>query len=264
MRIYHFTLIFAVFAVMMLSMAAFSIEEALDDDMRRENLGLLLDRASESAADILKEAHVSGVYGLRDLAVDAFYDSLAAGLGLADGTPARTMLRLYVPVIVVTDGDVMYVCYDEYESAPNGYGVLERKWSDAIDRDASALEETLEYYCCRHNIVAERAGITYSFNIPETEGGMYLRSGEGAGFFVLFQGYPSERADGKTYNFSSFAGTGIDDADRFFINVEGEGYASERFFHREGCGFLSEESIMFGSKKKCALYGAYECPECGD
>ena len=31
MRIYHFTLIFAVFAVMMLSMAAFSIEEALDD-----------------------------------------------------------------------------------------------------------------------------------------------------------------------------------------------------------------------------------------
>ena len=264
MRIYHFTLIFAVFAVMMLSMAAFSIEEALDDDRRRENLDLLLDRASESAAEILKEAHVSGVYGLRDLAVDVFYDSLAAGLGLPDGTPARTMLRIYVPVIVVTDGDAMFVCYDDYESAPDGHEVLARKWSDAIDRDASSLEETLEYYCGRHNEVAERAGITYGFNTPEAEGGLYLRSGAGAGFFVLFQGYPSEMADGKTYNCSSFAGTGIDDADRFFINLRGEGYASERFFHREGCRLLSEESIMFGSKKKCALYGAYECPECGD
>ena len=264
MRIYHFTLIFAVFAVIMLAMAAFSIEETLDEERRADNLDLLLDKASQSAADVLKEAHASGVYGVRDLSVDTFFASLAAGLGLSDGTPALTMLRLYVPVIVVVDGDIMYVCYDEFGRSDDGTSTLVRKWSDPITREHGKFEKCLDYYCNKHNEVAQRAGITYIFNIPETEGGIYLRGNEGAGFFALFQGYPSERSDGKTYNSYSFAGTGIDEAEQFFINLEGEGFSSERYFHRRNCRFLTEESIMFGSKKKCAAFGAFECPECGD
>ncbi len=264
MRIYHFTLIFAAFAVMMLSMTAFSLCESSDEEQRMSNLDLVLDKASESAADVLKEAHSSGVAGVRDLAVDAFYASLSAGLGLADGTPARTLLRMYVPVIAVTDGDILFVCYDDYETADNGNLRLIRKWSDPVARDADSLENCLEYYCNKHNEVAQRAGVVYSFYIPENEGGLYLRSGEGAGFFALLQGYPSERSGGRVFTGFSFAGTGIDDADMFYINMHGEGFASGRFFHRKGCMYLSEESIMFGSKKKCAGYGAFECPECGD
>ena len=264
MRIYHFTLIFAAFAVMMLSITAFSLGESFAEEQGRSNLDLVLDRASESAADVLKEAHSSGIAGVRDLAVDAFYASLSAGLGLSDGTPALTLLRMYVPVIAVTDGDVLYVCFDDYETADDGTTGLIRKWSDPIEVNDEGLEECLGYYCNKHNDVARRAGIVYSFFIPETEGGLYLRSGEGAGFFALLQGYPSERSDGSVFTGFSFAGTGIDDADMFFINLHGDELASERFFHRKGCIYLSEESIMFGSKKKCAGYGAFECPECGD
>ena len=264
MRIYHFTLIFTVFALIMFAMTAFSVEERLDEERRSNNLDLLLDKASQSAADVLKEAHASGVYGVRDLAVDTFFASLAAGLGLSDGTPALTMLRLYVPVIVVADESTIFACYDEFGRADNGTATLTRKWSEPISRAECNLEKCLEDYCNRHNEVAQRAGITYEFYLPETEGGLYLRSGEGPGFFALFQGYPSDRSDGKTYNSFSFAGTGIDEAEQFFINLQGEGYASERYFHRKDCRFLTEESIMFGSKKKCAEYGAFECPECGD
>ena len=264
MKIYHFTLIFAVFAVMMLSMTAFSLSESFDEEQGRSNLDLVLDRASESAADVLKEAHSSGIAGVRDVAVDAFYASLSAGLGLSDGTPALTLLRMYVPVIAVTDGDVLYFCYDEYETDDGGTARLVRRWSDQVAANDDGLEKCLGYYCNKHNEVAQRAGIVYSFSIPETEGGLYLRSGEGAGFFALFQGYPSERSDGRVFTGFSFAGTGIDDADMFFINLHGDGFASERFFHRKGCKYLSEVSIMFGSKKKCAGYGAFECPECGD
>ena len=97
MRIYHFSLIFAVFALMMLSAAAVSMEGTEEDEMSRACLDLVLDRASESAAAVLTKAHASGVYGQRDLAVETFFGALSAGLGLADGTPAMTMLRLYVP-----------------------------------------------------------------------------------------------------------------------------------------------------------------------
>ena len=240
MRIYHFTLIFAVLAVMMLSMTAFSLCESFEEEQWMSNMDLVIDKASESAANVLKEAYSSGVAGVRDLAVDAFYASLSAGLGLADGTPALTLLRMYVPFIAVTDGDILWVCYDDYETADDGTVRLLRKWSDPIVSDSDGLEKSLEYYCNKHNEIAQRAGVVYRFSIPDTEGGLYLRSGEGVGFFVLFQGYPSERSGGRVYTGFSFAGTGIDDADMFFINLYGEGYASERFFHRKGCIYLSE------------------------
>lgn len=264
MRIYHFTLIFAVFAMIMLAMTAFSLEETFDEDRRAANIDLLLDKASESAADVLKEAHASGIYGVRDLAVDTFYASLSAGLGLSDSTPALTLLRLYVPVIVVADGDIMFVCYDEFGTADDGTEALARRWSGPIVREECDLEDCLEHYCNKHNETAQRAGIVYEFTIPDTEGGLYLRSGEGAGFFALFQGYPADRYNGEICNSYSFAGTGVDEAEQFFINLRGEGFASERYFHRKDCRFLTEESVMFGSKKKCAEYGAFECPECGD
>ena len=264
MRIYHFTLIFAVFAMIMLAMTAFSLEETFDEDRRAANIDLLLDKASESAADVLKEANASGIYGVRDLAVDTFYASLSAGLGLSDSTPALTLLRLYVPVIVVADGDIMFVCYDEFGTADDGTEALARRWSGPIVREECDLEDCLEHYCNKHNETAQRAGIVYEFTIPDTEGGLYLRSGEGAGFFALFQGYPADRYNGEICNSYSFAGTGVDEAEQFFINLRGEGFASEKYFHRKDCRFLTEESVMFGSKKKCAEYGAFECPECGD
>lgn len=238
------------------------MKQQLDADREKDFLNDCVDRASESAAYILSLAGESGIEGVRDLAVDMFYETLAAGLGMRGETPALTRLRLYVPVIAVTDGMTAYICYDRFEEDKAGRNVLIRGWSEAIDSGSEVLSEQLEYFCNEHNAVAGRAGIKYRFELPDSEGGLFARGSGGTGFYVLFQGYPMERISVGTINCFSFAGTGVKDAEQFFINLSGSGYASERYYHRKGCEYLSGESIMFGSGKDCALNGAYECPEC--
>ena len=262
MRIYHFTIVFAIFAAMMLFLTEVSLKQSADEERDVSFVNEAIDRASVSAADILSLSGASGIIGVRDLAVEAFYEATAAGLGLNEQTLAMTRLRLYVPFIAVTDGKIIYICYDRYETGKDGKKHLIREWSEPVSLDDGELPETLEYYCNLHNEVAKNAGIQYDFRFPQEEGGLFLRGSGGTAFFVLFQGYPVNDTSGKVINRFSFAGTAIRDAEQFFINTEGEGYASALFFHRTGCEYLSDNSIMFESRKECALHGAFECPAC--
>jgi hypothetical protein len=260
MRIYHFTIIFAIFAAMMLYLTEMTMKQNMEEDREIQFFDRVMDRASTSAAQVLALAGTSGIEGVKDLAADTFYEALAAGLGQSGETPSMTKLRLYVPVIAVTDGESVFICYDRFEKEENR-NVLVRAWSEPVAAGADELSELLEYYCNNHNQVAERAGIQYSFVLPESDGGLFARGSGGPGFYALFQGYrPSGFS--SVSNCFSFSGTGVMKAEQFFINVSGNGYSSERYYHRKGCMHLSEESIMFTTGKDCALHGAFECPNC--
>ncbi len=261
MRIYHFTIFFAIFAVMMLSCAGSVIEERMRS---REDIRFLdnsLDEASQNAAKILAGARGGDICSVRDLAVEAFYESLTASLGQTAATPAVNRIRLFVPVILISDGECIYVCYDDLRTGEGGACGFVRCWSEKIDASAQDLSGCLEHYCNLHNEIAKRAGLTYEFNIPDEDGGVFVRGG-GTGFYVLFQGYPVDLSERTVYNRFSFAGTGLIETEQFFINLSGEGFASPMYFHEEGCRYRSEESIMFETRKECALNGAFECPEC--
>ncbi len=260
MRIYHFTIVFALFASMMLHMTEMTMKQKMEEDRETQFFDKVMDRASDSAAQVLALAGASGVEGVMDLAVDTFYETLAAGLGQSGETPSMTKIRLYVPMIAVMDGDSVFVCYDRFEKDEDK-NVLIRGWSEPVAAGSDELSELLEYYCNYHNQVAERAGIRYSFALPGSDGGLFARGSEGTGFFALLQGY---RPGGflKESNCFSFSGTGVIKAEQFFINVSGEGYGAEHYYHRKGCIHLKEESIMFTSGKDCALHGAFECPDC--
>lgn len=260
MKIYHFTIIFSIFAAGMLLLADLTISENM---YVRENIRFLdeiCDRAANAGAGVLAESGKLGVYGVREAAVDTFYKSLAASLNLAGYANSRNSLRLYVPVILVTDEIGTYVCYDDYEKDAYGSTSLVRKWSDNLN--GSDLEDILQYYCTRHNSVAERAGLKYEFTLPPQEGGMYLRGCDGTGFYAVFQGYPV-RGTEEVYNRFSFAGTGLGQVTDYYINLSGTGYASPMYFHRENCPYRSDESRVYNSRSECALAGAFECPECG-
>lgn len=261
MRIYHFTIIFAMFALMILFMAEIKISEQAYIDEDRNALDEACDRAADSAAAVLAKAGSTGLSGVRDAAVDSYYESLAASLAVAGYAGSRNTLRMYVPLIAVTDGNLIYVCYDDYETNSNGTTVLVRKWSGQIEE--GELEDTMQYYCNRHNLIAERAGIRYEFVLPSEDGGMYLRGCEGTGFYALFQGYQINGTKNEYYNRFSFSGTGLEYAAKYYINLEGTGYASPAFFHREDCVYRTEDSIVYTQRRECALAGAYECPECG-
>lgn len=260
MKLYHFTIIFAVFAVLMLLTVNLALSEG---SYMQEDTGFLneaCDRAADAGAAVLAKAGRLGVYGVREAAVDAFYESLAASLDVGGYAGSRMGLSMYVPLIVVKDEDSIYVCYDDYSADADGHTSLVRKWSGNIAGEN--LDEVLEEYCRLHNTVAERAGLNYEFFLPEDDGGMYLRGCEGTGFFVLFQGYPVNGLK-ETFNRFSFAGTGLDFAENYYINLQGTGLASPKYFHRKDCVYRAEESTVYSERRSCALAGAYECPECG-
>lgn len=261
MRIYHFTIIFAVFAAMMLLMLDFTISEHVHIQGDTSFLDEACDRAADAGTAVLAKAGKLGVFGVREAAVEAFYESLAASLNVAGYAGSRANLRMYVPMIVVADKTDMYVCYDEYVETQSGNMSLERKWSENIE--GMRLEEVLQSYCDLHNEVAKRAGVKYEFTLPQDDGGLYLRGGDGTGFYVLFQGFTVEGLESAAYNRFSFAGTGLNTRAEYYINIAGTGFASPLYFHTENCKYRAEESTVYTARRDCALAGAFECPECG-
>ena len=261
LKLYHFTLVFAVFAALMLIMMNLAVSETLAENADRSFLDKTFDRAVDAAAAVLAQASASGIYGVRDEAADAFYESLAAGLGLLGNACSEEQLRLYVPMLLITDGTTVYVCSDEYNDGPVG-SMLTRVWSGAIDASEAEMEELLEFYCSEHNEVARRAGISYTFTVPEEEGGMFLRGSIGLGIYAFLQGYPVNDSTGTVYSRYSFAGAAVREADTYYINLKGEGYESSKYYHSFECGFRSGETAVCRSKKECALCGAGPCPEC--
>lgn len=266
MRIYHFTLIFAVFAVLMLFTANLMISGQYEDSYEERIVDEAFDRAADAAAAILAEAGTDGITGVMDAAAETFYASLASSFAIAGIGTATENLRMYVPVIAVTDGDGIYIRYKAYENGPKGETLTER-WSDRISAKECELERSLRAYCEAHNEVAARAGIKYTFSIPDSDDGLLLRGALGTGFYCIMQGYPLTGVDRngrlKRFNRYSFAGAGIALKERYFINLSGSGYASEMYFHRENCRFRANESISYNTRQECAIAGAYECPICG-
>lgn len=312
MKLYHFTLIFAAVAALMLGTVGLQVGEQYYASADNGFYDEALDRACDAAAGVLKECGERSTTAARDKAVRIFFDSLAASLAISGNVPAVLSLEMYVPVILVTEADGFYV----YASQSDGTGLkghTYRFWSEkhrysyadservyifdsddsllsvSIDEDGQPmsvrlgfgdaalpdnieeirqetivdmLEQQLRISCSEHNRVASELGIEYDFTIPETDGGIYLRTAAGTGFAAFFQGYPIRQSSDEVYSGYSFAGAGVTPKEMFFINIEGEGYSSPQYSHIAGCPYLSDWSVMYTTGKECALAGARECPEC--
>ena len=85
----------------------------------------------------------------------------------------------------------------------------------------SCVEESMAYYTCRHNKIAEQNGITYNFSLPvmsEDDWAPYL---DEVSMFVVFQGYPIGLGEGETYNRVASAGAKVSKNKVYYLEQKG-------------------------------------------
>ncbi len=125
----------------------------------------------------------------------------------------------------------------------------------------SLLEDVMTYYTGRHNSIARRNGITYSFSFPagqEKEWADYL---DDVNLLAVFQGYPYGEDNNYTFNKVTSAGASIIKKPVYYVEQK----SWYLLAHLKGCEKLAQSTAVledvFDSVDECAKIGAY-CCEC--
>ena len=132
MKLYHFTIIFAVFLLAMIVIVEMRVSERNSMASANENTEMAFDNAVDAAVEALSANTADLDDTGRDKAVEAFFTSLYAELGILDEPAAKREMELYVPVIAVTVDDGFYVWYDAVFTDATGLHATERVWSQKI------------------------------------------------------------------------------------------------------------------------------------
>lgn len=271
MKLYHFCIVFAAFFIGVWFLSELSISEDVYMKKVAEHNDRIFDKAVDAAVRSLRGySEQENEYYMKE-AVDSFFESLYADFNILDNPSKREELKLYVPVMAITDNEGIYVYYFDSVNTSEGFETVQRRtekqvfsyyenqapegkcatdfiirftgpgdcrvfdtmnilgnneryfeyhvgediWRGApnvrnyysILEDTGAftekraevmtqgLEDLLEYYCNKHNQIAELNGISYSFVLPDLDGAVYLRAFDGISFIAFFQGYPVTGTD---------------------------------------------------------------------
>lgn len=127
----------------------------------------------------------------------------------------------------------------------------------------SCIEESMAYYCNRHNYIAQQFGITYDFAMPVVDNSEWTRSIDNPGIIVMFQGYPYGYGVNGTYNRFAVAGARIKKNTVYYLEQKDWYY----IYHNVGCPELKKEGIIFLTDPyytilDCVEKGAYACKVC--
>lgn len=333
MKIYHFTLLFAIFFFIAVVLIDISIGQLKSIETQKAEMTRNLDTAASDAVEYLA---TTGTYGTGNIkkeeVVARFFASLYSAMGIISDIRAQAEIEMYIPVILLCDIDGFYVnYYDEYVSIDGGT-YSERVWSEKlpysyedeefiyrfslidtlwiyddanrIGRDNKVIhvshkeimtdqayskfrlnnksnflidEETFElvrkgaiinnlevamaYYTSRHNAIARRNGITYTYSFPAGKGEEWGHHIDDVNIIVVFQGYPYGGDRNFIYNKVASAGANIIRKPLYYIEEK----SWYRLAHMEGCERLGSSTVLmeevFESIGACAQLGAYAC-EC--
>lgn len=260
MRIYHFGLVFIIVTVLLFGSATaviYTRQQAVDKEAQYKKV---LDNAATACAQVVSSAGAGGVYSVRDEAIEAFFRIMSLGiLGCADA-PAAQSLELRVPFVMICGEEGYFVRYCDIiqEDGCERFGTL---WSDYMPYDEGWPDSAVAKYCDRYNKVVGRLGMETEYSIPLEEG-LFQRSGADCGVYALFVGEGYSELLGGRLICGGFARMGIAEVEKYYINICGEGYASERYYHKENCELRGAQSMCFTSCEECAAHGAYACPCC--
>ncbi|MDD4112813.1 MAG: hypothetical protein PHC56_07250 [Herbinix sp.] len=170
------------------------------------------------------------------------------------------------------DGVVVSSDYKEFQKSPL-YADFRVHNSDCIllnDEDyelirkgpiMNKLEDVMAYYTSRHNLIAQRQGITYSFSFPAGKSNEWAEYIEDVNILVVFQGYPYGSDRNYTYNKVASAGANIIKKPRYYVEKKSWYY----LVHRQGCEKVNDNEMIleetFDNIEECVKLGAYSC-EC--
>lgn len=120
------------------------------------------------------------------------------------------------------------------------------------------ITDTVEYYVSRHNAIASRYGISYTFYLPEGAYSDFNRSVTDISFLAVMQGYPIGIGDSDVFNRYALSGARIRIKDSYVIQTV-DGFL---YYHKESCKMLDDSKKIVGTKEECAMHGAMPCPYC--
>lgn len=174
--------------------------------------------------------------------------------------------------LINTDEAVIVSTYKEFRESPL-FSDFKDKNSDCIlfnDEDyelirknsiISRLEDVMAYYISRHNLIAQRQGISYSFSFPMDKRDEWADYIKDVNILVVFQGYPY--GPGRDYTFNKIASVGANLIKKHRYYVEEKSWYN--LAHREGCERIRNNEMIlnetFDTIEECAKLGAY-CCEC--
>lgn len=153
--------------------------------------------------------------------------------------------------------------YAEFRTNYNNCMLFNDESYELIRKESiiSTLEDVMSYYTSRHNFIANRQGITYTFSFPSGRQDEWAAHIDDVNILVVFQGYPYGPDRNYTYNKISSATANIIKKDKYFIEQK----SWYRLAHKKGCEKIKESSIILDEKfdtiEECAELGAY-CCEC--
>ena len=255
MRIYHFTIVFAILALAAGILCESRIASSDAEKRVSERYDIAFDRACDAAASVLRgrgeELTESVIYDARI----QFTNSLCAYFGISAFSAEGRMLLQKVPVIAVTCPDGIYVGYIADES---GHAV--RKWTEKLLYSQISQEDIFEMFFRDKDINKSLTGRALKIELPDDDMGMFGRNAHETGF-AAFYVKPGNSDDSGIY---TYAASVSKIPKHYYINIGGDGYASGRYYHTESCRYKSEECMELNSRKECAEYGAFCCPECRD
>lgn len=125
------------------------------------------------------------------------------------------------------------------------------------------LEDVMAYYTSRHNLIANRQGITYSYSFPRDKKDEWAEYIGDVGLIVVFQGYPYGPDRNYAYNKTASAGANVIKKHLYYVEEKSWYFLA----HRQGCDKLNGNNMVlsetFDTIEDCVKLGAY-CCECID
>ena len=224
MKIYHFVLIFAAFAIGTIMVTDMRISEKRYSDREKAVLLRKLERATEAAAGELR-ANASGAGEISmQKAIEAFFYSFYASLGVIDMPLARNNLKRYLPVFVIglKEGYYMYTYVGEVDNEVSE-DYVELRGPDGTGYVKSGLMEYDDK--------------TYDHEVV---------------FAAYMKEYPLEDESFDGYGFSSAK---VTERTGYIVDTEG-------VYHLSGCPSASKTEYIFFSEEGCITKGAVPCTRC--
>lgn len=129
----------------------------------------------------------------------------------------------------------------------------------------TGIENSMAYYCNKHNLIAQQLGITYNFAMPIVDNSEWTRSIDDPCIIIMFQGYPFKNGIEDTYNRFAIAGARIKKSTVYYLEQKEWYY----LYHKNDCVEFKKDGIFFLEEPyytvfDCAKKGAYACPICNE
>lgn len=130
MKLHQFGIVFLIIALSFFCICDVKTNTIKGVLQERAHLNQYLETATDKAADSFVESNVERNFTVsKEEAVESFFLSLFTSLNVMDDIPAQEKIRMYVPIILVTDQDGYYIFYsDEY--FVNGVSTIAKRWSE--------------------------------------------------------------------------------------------------------------------------------------